>query len=79
MTKFTSRYRELGFYVGDRLYQFANGQFMTDDPKVIAAISKLTDAVKVEEPEAPEVPKQEKPEAAEQVKKPAAQRKSSAK
>jgi hypothetical protein len=49
--KFKSRFAELSFYVDGERHQFSNGQFSTEDVKVIEAVSKLVD-VEVEE-EAP--------------------------
>lgn len=47
MAKFESRYRSLSFYVDGERYEFRDGFFETDDPKVSFALSQLTDANRV--------------------------------
>lgn len=50
-TSYTSRYAELGFYVDGQFHRFSSGYFRTDDPKVIAVLDRLADAVRDGEPE----------------------------
>jgi len=53
MAKFTSRYRELTFYVDNERKQFANGVYETDDKQTIEALESLKDVQKVaDEPKA---------------------------
>lgn len=54
MAVFQSKYRELAFYVGGRKHKFSNGEFTTDNEKVIAALAKVRDAKRVDVPETPE-------------------------
>lgn len=56
MAEYRSKYRELSFYVGDEKYTFSNGSFSTDDPKIVAVLDSLSDAVRADAPnEQPEV------------------------
>jgi hypothetical protein len=51
MTKFTSRYVELGFYVDGSYRQFRNGTYVTEDAAEIAVLDGLTsDVTRVDEP-----------------------------
>lgn len=52
MAKYNSKYAELGFYVDEVHYEFKDGQFATEDKKVIDVLDKLADAERVEEPKA---------------------------
>lgn len=74
MAIFQSRYRELSFYVNDRLYSFNDGQFASDETEVISVVEKLTDAQRIDEPK-PEVVT----EVTEVVAKPATPRKTTGK
>lgn len=73
MAKFESRYRSLSFYVDGERYEFRDGFFETDDPKVSFALSQLIDVnrVKADEAEAP-APIHEKVEKAGQAEAPKA-------
>lgn len=53
MAKYTSQYKELGFYVNGELKRFSNGQFETTDKDAIAVLDGLSDAVKEAETKAP--------------------------
>jgi hypothetical protein len=44
MAKFTSRFPELGFYVGGEFRRFHMGEFTTEDKAEIEVLEKLTDA-----------------------------------
>ncbi|WNF07472.1 hypothetical protein [Brevibacillus borstelensis] len=70
MAVYESRYVELGFYVDGVHKKFRNGRYVTEDPKEIAVLDALIDAMRVDEPE----PKTEEPAPA-----PKAPRKSSGK
>lgn len=61
MAEYKTRYLELGFYVGGAYRKFRNGRYVTEDPKEIAVLDGLADAVRVDAPK-PE-PKTEEPEA----------------
>lgn len=61
MAKFTSRFPELGFYVGEELRKFYVGQFTTEDKSEITVLEKLADVVRVDEPKTEEAPKQKAP------------------
>lgn len=63
MAKFTSRFPELGFYVGDDLRKFSAGTYVTDNKEEIETIEKLSDAERVEEPKAEEPKQATKPKA----------------
>lgn len=56
MAKFTSRYSELGFYVGGSLRRFKNGIYVTDEKEEIAVLERTKNVVRIDEP------KEEKPE-----------------
>jgi hypothetical protein len=60
MAKFTSRFPELGFYVGGELRKFYNGEFSTENKEEIEALEKLADAVRADKPKAEEAPKARK-------------------
>ena len=60
MATYESRYVELGFYVESQFRKFRNGRYVTDDPKEIAVLDKLVDAVRVDELKQPE-PQTEEP------------------
>lgn len=64
MTKYTSRYVELGFYVNGELKRFVNGEYRTDNEVDIAVLDALTDAVR-EESEEPKKPRTRKTTATE--------------
>lgn len=55
--KYTSRYPELGFYVGGSLRKFNNGHYSTEDAEEIAVLDNLTDAQRIDEPKAEETVK----------------------
>ncbi|MGP0579190.1 hypothetical protein ACTP13_19585 [Paenibacillus peoriae] len=57
MTKYTSRYVELGFYVNGELKRFINGEYRTDNEVDIAVLDALTDAVREESEQPAEEPK----------------------
>ena len=57
MAKFTSRFPELGFYVGGEFRRFHMGEFTTEDKAEIEVLEKLTDALRVDAPKAEEAPK----------------------
>lgn len=61
MAKFSSRFPELGFYVGGELRKFYNGEFSTEDKSEIEVLEKLADAQRVDNPA--EVAPKEKPKA----------------
>lgn len=46
MAKFTSKYKELGFYVGGVLKKFDNGVYETDDKGEISVLESLKDVQK---------------------------------
>ena len=52
MAKFESRYRSLSFYVDGERYEFRDGFFETDDPKVSFALSQLIDVNRIKADEA---------------------------
>jgi hypothetical protein len=51
MAKFTSRFPELGFYVGGEFRRFHMGEFTTEDKAEIEVLEKLTDALRVDRAE----------------------------
>lgn len=53
MAKFTSKYPELAFYVGDELRKFYAGEYNTEDKAEIEVLERLTDAQREAEPEKP--------------------------
>ena len=57
MAKYESRYQSLGFYVNGELKRFSNGVFNTDDKDAIEVLDAVTDAKRVDEPEAKPAPK----------------------
>ncbi|MDH2332502.1 hypothetical protein [Paenibacillus polymyxa] len=57
MTKYTSRYVELGFYVNGELKRFVNGEYRADSEADLAVLDALTDAVREETEQATEEPK----------------------
>ncbi|NGQ95495.1 hypothetical protein G3578_10055 [Brevibacillus sp. SYP-B805] len=64
MAEYKSRYVELGFYVDGQHRKFRNGRYVTEDPKEIAVLDALIDAVRVDEPKQPAAepkPKTEEP------------------
>lgn len=79
MAVFQSRYRELSFYVNDRLYSFNDGLFASEETEVIAVVEKLTDAQRIDEPETVEETKPEEVTEPVAETKPASKRKASAK
>ncbi|ETT41425.1 hypothetical protein C162_26125 [Paenibacillus sp. FSL R7-269] len=62
MTKYTSRYAELSFYVGGSERKFSGGQYVATSAEEIAVLDRLPDAIKepadsaVETPEEPVKP-----------------------
>lgn len=46
MTKYTSRYAELSFYVGGRERKFSGGQYVATSADEIAVLDRLVDAIK---------------------------------
>lgn len=62
MAKFKSKYRELSFYIGDKLLSFSGGSFSTDDKEVIAVLDKLKDVKRVDDPKGKESKKEPKAE-----------------
>lgn len=68
MAKFESRYRSLSFYVDGERYEFRDGFFETDDPKVSFALSQLIDVNRIKADDAPaKAPIHEKVEKTEQA------------
>jgi hypothetical protein len=62
MAKFTSRFPELGFYVGGEFRRFHMGEFTTEDKAEIEVLEKLTDALRVDsEPKVPKAEEAPKP------------------
>lgn len=53
MAKYTSQYKELGFYVNGELKRFSNGQYEATDKDAIAVLDGLADAKKEAEEKAP--------------------------
>lgn len=51
MAKYTSSYKGLLFVADGRLHKFSNGEFHTEDEKVIAELENVLHAEKVEEDE----------------------------
>lgn len=49
MAKFTSKYKELAFYVGVHRKQFSGGVYVTEDKGEIAALGLLRDVSRVAE------------------------------
>lgn len=49
MAKYTSKYKELTFFVGETVHRFSRGEFSTEDAKVIETLSRVKDVVLVEE------------------------------
>lgn len=49
MAHYTSKYKSLGFYVGDKLIKFANGEYETEDKAEIEALESVADAIKTAE------------------------------
>ncbi|QIG62523.1 hypothetical protein [Sporosarcina phage Lietuvens] len=45
MTKYTSKYKELAFYVDGKRKQFSNGVYDADDKREQAVLNTLKDAV----------------------------------
>jgi hypothetical protein len=78
MKTYKSRYAELSFYVNGKERKFNGGLYVATTPEEVAVLSRISDAIAVDE-----APKNEKPEEAqvpEQPQKPAPKpRKSSAK
>lgn len=78
MAVFQSKYRELAFYVDGRKYKFSNGEFSSNDAKVIAVLAKAKDVkcvdsnVETKEPEVKEAAKPEPKPAAKAASKPKA-------
>lgn len=66
MAKFTSRFPELGFYVGEELRKFYAGEFTTENEAEIKALESMADVVRVDEPKpkAEEAPKAKAPKKA---------------
>ena len=62
MTKYTSKYAELSFYVGGRERKFSGGQYVATSAEEVAVLDRLADAIKdpadsvVETPEEPAKP-----------------------
>jgi hypothetical protein len=61
MTKYTSRYAELAFYVGGLERKFSGGQYVATSADEIAVLDRLEDAIKTEEPRAVAEQKPEEP------------------
>lgn len=61
MAKFKSVYPSLGFYVDEQLHNFTEGRYETDEPAIIAVLSKLSDVTREEV--ANEVPEAHAPKA----------------
>lgn len=49
MTKYTSRYAELSFYVGGSERKFSGGQYVATSAEEVAVLDRLVDAIKTEE------------------------------
>lgn len=65
MAKYTSRYKELMFYVDNSPRKFTAGKFETDNKAEQEALAKLADVKRVDEPKPAPQPK---PEVAPKVK-----------
>jgi hypothetical protein len=61
MTKYTSRYAELAFYVGGQERKFSGGQYVATSADEIAVLERMEDAIKTEEPRAVAEQKPEEP------------------
>lgn len=61
MAKYESQYKELMFYVDNSPRKFVAGEFETDDKAEQAALAKLTDVKRVDEPKPAPQPKPEAP------------------
>jgi hypothetical protein len=59
MASFTSKYEELMFFVDGEPRKFKKGSFSTEDKKEIEVLSKIIDAVRVDEEKA--APKKPEP------------------
>lgn len=49
MAKYTSKYKELAFYVGGQRKQFSNGVYVTEDKAEIELLGTLRDVKQVAE------------------------------
>lgn len=49
MAKFTSHYKELGFYVEGEFKKFNDGRYVTEDEATIEVLSNISDAHRVAE------------------------------
>lgn len=56
MTKYTSRYAELSFYVGGRERKFSGGQYVAQTAEEIAVLDRLVDAIKEPADSVAEIP-----------------------
>lgn len=57
MAKYTSRYLELGFYVGGDLKRFSNGHYETTNKDELAVLDTLSDVKKEAEEKPAAAPK----------------------
>lgn len=62
MALFKSRFKHLTFYVGHHAREFVNGEYRTNDPKEIEILSRVLDAVRVDEEEEEEEKAEEQAE-----------------
>lgn len=61
MAKFKSVYPSLGFYVDEQLHNFTEGRYETDEPAIIAVLSKLSDVTREDVAPEPPAPKAKPP------------------
>lgn len=61
MAKFKSVYPSLGFYVDEQLHNFTEGRYETDEPAIIAVLSKLSDVTREDVANEPPAPKAKPP------------------
>lgn len=61
MAKFKSDYPSLGFYVDEQLHNFTEGRYETDEPAIIAVLSKLSDVTREDVANEPPAPKAKPP------------------
>ncbi|MBX6361287.1 MAG: hypothetical protein IRZ03_14545 [Acidobacterium ailaaui] len=53
MAEYRSKYPELGFYVGEKRYKFANGVFKTEDKEIQKVLDQLVDVQCIDAEEKP--------------------------
>lgn len=54
MAKYTSRYAQLSFYVDGVFKRFSNGEYNTTNPRELAVLDELKDAIRVDVPKTEE-------------------------